>query len=350
MVNVGIAGIGFMGVTHFKAWHVIEEASVTAICTRNEKKLNGDWSDIQGNFGGSGGKQDLTGITGYRAYTDLLADESIQLVDICLPTPMHKQTVLEAFEAGKDVVVEKPIALTLADADAMIDAAKANGRQLFVAQVLRFWPQWLALKRMLDDGRYGKLMGLSLQRVIAAPHWSASISDMGANGGPLIDLHIHDTDFVLYLLGKPQAVHATGMVQNDFVRYVTTNYVYPDGPVVNCRSGAVTTKGRPFQHGFEAYFEEATIAYTAATEPESIDPAHNESSQQKLTVYLPDGTAEHPTIGNEDGFVGQLRHAAECAAAGNASDVIGPQSARDALAVVLAEGESARSGQIVTLD
>ena len=349
MIQVGIAGIGFMGVTHYKAWQQIAQAKVAALCTRDERKRAGDWSGIKGNFGDDGGKQDLADVACHETYEQLLTDDAVQLIDICLPTPLHRRTVLDAFEAGKHVVVEKPIALTLEDADVMIDAARANGKLLMVAQVLRFWPQWQWLKQQVDSGALGKLLGLSLQRVIATPHWSKSIADMGANGGPLIDLHIHDTDFVLYLLGKPNAVHAQGLVQDDFVRYLTTNYIYNQGPIVNCRSGAITTKGRPFQHGFEAYFQKATVSYAVATEPADNDPAQRCSSQQILTVYHEDATVTHPDTGSEDGFIGQLRHAAQCVADNKPSSIIAGEQARQSLAVVLAERESVMSGKIVQL-
>src|SRR5215216_2335310 len=119
MVNIGIAGIGFMGVTHFKALQQVKGARVAAIQARGEKKLAGEWRAVRGNFGESGGIQDLSGVARYRCVSDLLADEAIDLVDICLPTPLHAGVAISALHAGKHVLVEKPIALTLQDADAM---------------------------------------------------------------------------------------------------------------------------------------------------------------------------------------------------------------------------------------
>src|SRR5689334_9691660 len=119
MVNVGIIGIGFMGVTHFKALQQVKGAKVSAICTRNPRKLSGDWSDIKGNFGDIGGVQDLSKVARYQEIEELLADETVDLVSVCLPTHLHREVTIAALEAGKHVLVEKPIALTLRDADAM---------------------------------------------------------------------------------------------------------------------------------------------------------------------------------------------------------------------------------------
>ncbi|MEZ6053353.1 MAG: Gfo/Idh/MocA family oxidoreductase [Planctomycetaceae bacterium] len=102
MIGIGVIGIGFMGMTHFEGARRLNGGKVVAISTRNPQKLAGDWSSIQGNFGPPGSAEtDLTGIECYADYHALLADESVSLVDICLPTDRHEQVVIEALEAGK---------------------------------------------------------------------------------------------------------------------------------------------------------------------------------------------------------------------------------------------------------
>lgn len=344
MVTVGIAGIGFMGVTHFKAWRTLPQARVGAICTRSEAKLAGDWSSIQGNFGDAGGEQDLTGITGYRELDELLDDPKLDLIDICLPTRQHPEVTIRALEAGKHVLVEKPIAIDPADADRMIAAARSAGRLLMVAQVLRFWPEWLWLKQTLDAGNYGKLVGLNCRRIISMPDWSRDMQDLAANGGPMIDLHIHDVDFILYLLGKPRRVMSTGQHSGGLVSYISTLYDY-DGPTVSCQSGAASMKGRMFCHQFEAYFERATAVHGVATEPDGADPGAGQTTSQVLTLYHPDGSVSFPDPPGEEAFAAELRHAAECVASGTESAIIGAESARDALAVTCLEAESVLTGR-----
>ena len=347
MVKVGLAGIGFMGKTHWDAWQQIEAAEVTAICTRSEKKLAGDWSGIQGNFGSGGGEVDLSGVAKYRELGGLLADDSIDLVDLCLPTQLHPDAAIQALEGGKHVLVEKPIALSTGDAKRMVAAAKANDRLLLVAHVLRFWPEWRWLKGKVDDGSYGKLVGLNIRRVISMPDWSKNVADLGANGGPLIDLHIHDVDYILYLLGLPTQVFATGQRNEDFINYVAANFHYTDGPTVSAQSGAVTMKGRMFMHQFEAYFERATIAHGAASEPDNVDYSAQQGASQRLTVYLPDGTAEFPELDLPEAFVAQLSHAAECIASGSGSDIIDGRNATEALSVIESIARSVLTAQPV---
>src|SRR5258708_5795920 len=126
MVRIGIVGIGFMGMIHYLAARRLEEqgvARVSAICSRDPKKRDGDWRGIRGNFGPAGEQMDLSQVRTYERLDALLADRDIDLVDICTPTAQHPTGALAALKAGKNVLVEKPIALRTEDADAMVAAA-----------------------------------------------------------------------------------------------------------------------------------------------------------------------------------------------------------------------------------
>src|SRR5690349_15581951 len=111
MVRIGIAGVGFMGMIHYLAAARLRGAGVAAICTRDKKKLAGDWRGIRGNFGPPGRQMDLGAVKRYEDFNALLADPQIDLVDVCTPTHLHPPMALAALEAGKHVLVEKAIAL-----------------------------------------------------------------------------------------------------------------------------------------------------------------------------------------------------------------------------------------------
>src|SRR5262245_23117424 len=123
MLQVGIVGIGFMGMIHFLAYQRVPGVRVAAICSRSPKKLAGDWRGIMGNFGPPGRKMDLTGIRRFEKFDDMLADTQIDLIDVCLPTRLHRAASLAALKSGKHVLCEKPIALTVRDAQAIVQAA-----------------------------------------------------------------------------------------------------------------------------------------------------------------------------------------------------------------------------------
>ena len=348
MIQVGIAGMGFMGVTHFDAWSKVKEATVSAICTRDEKKLAGDWSTVQGNFGGSGGVRDLGDINRYPSLDDLIKDDRLDLLDLCLPTPMHPDTTVAALEAGRHVLVEKPISVDLADADRMIAAAKASGRKLMVAHVLKFVPQFAHLAKIRDSGIFGQLVALNLRRIISIPDWSKEIGDFPANGGPLIDLHIHDIDFILFLLGPPRRLQSMGREQDGVIVYVSTNYEYANGPQVSCQSGAVSMSSRPFLHEYEACFERATVRFSEVTEPGGVsESGARRTASQVLTIYQNDGSVSYPDMADADGFHLQLQHVADCLTNESMGCMIGAESARDALALAYLEDKSVRSGSMV---
>ena len=357
MVRIGLVGVGFMGMIHFLAARKLQDASVEAICSRDEKKLAGDWRSIQGNFGPRGEVMDLAGVRKYRALDDLLADKDIDLIDICNPTHLHPETAIKALQAGKHVLVEKAIALEPKDADAMLDAAGKAKRLLMVAHVLPFFPEFAFAAQAIRGGQFGKLRGGHFKRIISKPEWSADIGDAAKTGGPAIDLHIHDTHFIGLVCGVPNRVFSTGVLMVDdslreskgtrgasvpqtAVDYLTTAYLYgPGGAAVTCSSGALTMKGRPFVHGYEIYLERATLIYESGTCP--------------LTVLKADGSSEQPKLAGGDeataAFTIEIQAAIDSIKTGKEHDYLSAKLARDALVLCHRECESVRTGKIVAI-
>ncbi len=340
MVRIGIVGVGFMGMIHFLAARNLKGARVAAVCSRDPKKLAGDWRSIHGNFGPRGEMMDLSAVKKYDRLEALLADPEIDLVDVCNPTDLHPATALAALRAGKHVLVEKAIALTAVDAAAMLEAARQARRFLMVAHVLPFFPEFAYAAEVIRSGRHGKVLGAHFKRVIARPDWSAEIADAGKTGGPAVDLHIHDTHFIGLVCGVPQRVFSLGIEEGGAVQYLTTQYLYgPGGPAVSCSSGAVAQKGRPFVHGYEIYLEKATLVYESGTAP--------------LTVLTADGKVEQPTLpGGGDAttaFTLELQAAVDGVTSGKEPDLLSGKLARDALVLCHKECESVRSGQAVAI-
>src|SRR5438093_1477130 len=243
MVRIGIVGVGFMGMIDYLAARKLKGAAVTAICSRDPKKLAGDWRGIRGNFGPAGEQMDLSNIKRYDRLEALLADPEIDLVDICNPTNLHAATAIAALKAGKHALVEKAIALEAKDADAMVKTAGQAGKLLMVAHVLPFFPEFAFAAQAIRSGVHGRLLGAHFKRIISKPDWSAEIGDASKTGGPAVDLHIHDTHFIGLVCGVPNHVFSTGVESNGAVDYLTTAYLYgPGGPAVTCSSGALTMK------------------------------------------------------------------------------------------------------------
>ena len=347
MVSIGIVGLGFMGMTHYRGIQKVRGGKVTAICTRDPKKRQGDWRGIGGNFGAPGGQENLKGISTYKDVDDLLGDPKIDLVDICLPTDQHCDVAIRAMRAGKHVLVEKPISLSLKDADRMVRVSKETGKLLMVAHVLPFFPEFAFVKQVVASGEYGAVKGAHFKRIISSPNWSAGLTNMARSGGPGVDLHIHDTHFILVLFGKPDQVRSDGrLVDDQYVEYISTSYRYKDHPnlCVTCASGAISQRGRAFTHGFEVYLDEATVLFEFAT------LAGKPTLTMPVTVVTADGKAKKPRLGAADpvvAFTHEIQAAVDSIQSGQVNPALSGENGAQALSLCFKEVSSVRSGRAV---
>ncbi|MCX6592388.1 MAG: Gfo/Idh/MocA family oxidoreductase [Acidobacteria bacterium] len=202
-MRIAVCGLGFMGATHIKAITASPSVTLAAVVSSDPKKLAGDFSGVGGNLDTTSEAIDLSAVKKYSTIEEALADPEIDAVDLCLPTYLHAPQAIAALAAGKHVLIEKPMALSGADCDAIIAAAKAADRVVMCAQVLRFFPMYSVLPK--DKPRAARF-----RRRCAAPGWGAWLKDKSRSGGGVFDLLIHDVDLMIHLYGSPQSVTATG--------------------------------------------------------------------------------------------------------------------------------------------
>jgi predicted dehydrogenase len=346
MIRIGIVGVGFMGMTHFEGARKLKGARVAAIATRDPKKLAGNWTSIQGNFGPRGGHVDLSKVKKFADYQSLLADPDIDLVDICLPNDQHEQAVLDSLLAGKHTIVEKAIALEVKAAERMVAAAAKARRLLMVAHVLPFFPEFRFAAECIQSGKYGRLRSAHFRRVVSKPDWSKDMADIRKTGGPGIDLHIHDNHFIGLTCGVPKAVYSRGILERGFMQYSSTQYLYDDpAKVVSCVTGGISAPGLAFAHGYEINLERATLLYeynTLGGEPVLNRP---------LTLLTADGKMTNPKLkgGTEwcAAFTAELQAAVEGVEAGKAPELLSGTLARDALKLCYLEAKSIATGKPV---
>lgn len=349
MLRVGIVGIGFMGWIHYLAYRNHGEVKLAAICTRDPKRLAGDWRGIQGNFGPPGEEVDLTGVAKYSELSQLLADPEIDVVDLCLPPYLHKDATIAAFKAGKHVFCEKPLALNAADCDQMVAAAASAGRQLFTGHVLPFLPEYTFVRNAVASGEFGKILGGHFKRVISDPLWLTDFYDLQKVGGPLIDLHVHDAHFIRLLFGMPTSVCSQGRVRGGTVEYCNSMFTFADPSLcVSSTSGVINQQGRPFTHAFEIHFEKATMFFEFAVLTGEVG-----NLVTPLTVAHADGTVTRPALPPGDpmlaAFEAEIAEVAECAAANRSSTLLGGELARDAIVMCQKQAESVVSGAPVKM-
>lgn len=332
MIKVGIAGIGFMGWIHWLAYQQAEGIEVAAIATPEPERLAGDWTAIKGNFGPAGQQVDLTGIATYESLDEMLANDELDLIDLCLPPALHSAAIINAAEAGKHVFCEKPLALNLADCDRAMASCRQWDRLLMVGQVLPFFTEFQFVREQIKSGIYGRLLGGNFKRVISDPTWLSRFYDPDVVGGPLFDLHVHDAHFIRLLFGMPTQVESSGRVRGQVVEFCHSIFRFADPSlVVAATMGVINQQGRPFTHGFEIHFEQATIhfEFAALAGPQAAELC-------PLKVFTPDGQVLFPELGDGDplrAFDREIQEVANCVAENRPSAILAGELARDAIEI-----------------
>jgi predicted dehydrogenase len=348
MLRVGLVGIGFMAWIHYLSYKKTKGVKVAAVCTRDERRLGGDWRGIQGNFGPPGEKVDLSGVSKYASLEVLLADPSIDLVDICLPPNMHAEASIAALKAGKHVFVEKPMGLTTAECDQIMKAAGKAGKQVMVGHSLPFLPEYAFARKVIDSGKYGKLLGGHFNRVISDPLWLKDFWDPKKVGGPLVDLHVHDAHFIRLLFGMPTAVMSQGRMRGEMVEYCVSQFQFSDPSlVVTSASGVINQQGRPFTHGYEIHLEKATLYFSLSVLPGNV------LQITPLTVVNGKGKADQPKMPPGDpmllAFDAEIPEVVKSAASNKPSALLSGTLARDAIVLCHKQTQAIRSGMLVKI-
>ncbi len=242
MLKVGLVGVGGISGAHIPAWEEMENAELVALCDIRPERMEK--------------------YSGKRCYTDfdeMLANEELDILDICLPTYLHADFAVKAMEKGINVITEKPISLKEEDVERVYSTAEKNGVKFMVAQVLRFWPEYELLKEIYDSKRYGKLLSGTMIRLGGYPKWSWDgwMMDEKRSGLVPFDLHIHDLDFMVYAFGMPKVAYQyrSKLPKQDFI---SLSYDFGDFSINSEASWYAV--GYPFTAEFRFQFEDAVVS------------------------------------------------------------------------------------------
>ncbi len=308
MKEVRVAMLGFGGIarTHKVAYELLAKEGypvrVVAACDVNPEQFT---SATQTNLGGKN-TDDLTGVALFENVDEMMHKIDFDMADICVPSYLHKQYAVQMMEAGKHVLSEKPMALTSADCEEMLRVSEKTGRLLMIGQCLRFEPAYLYLKKCVDEGTFGKLKNLFMDRLSVYPMWGFEkwYCDTEKSGGCIMDLHIHDIDMARFLLGNPEAVSAVSYDGISRWQVVNSRLYYPKTMVVATGSWdeSATT---PFSFSYRARFEQASLIsngskvmlYPDEGEPMQVElPKVNRMAEEirKIVSMILD-----PTVKNE---------------------------------------------------
>lgn len=336
-VNVAVVGLGLMGVTHLKAYQQIEGAQIVAVADNVRSPISGVLAGASGNTGGADSIHLGPNVKAYKNFEELLADPAVDLVSLCVPTQLHAPQAIAALHAGKHVVCEKPLARSTAIAREIVAVAKNSPGYFMPAMCMRFWPGWAWLKELVEKKTYGKVLAARFRRVSAPPAWGQKTYFNGAeSGGALLDLHIHDTDFVQFLFGRPLSVYSAG--QSHFsgaIDHVVTHYQVAGGATVYAEGSWLQIAG--FAMSYTINFEKMTLDFDSSRGAGAL--VLTEKGKPARTVAL------DPS----DGYIGELRHMVQSIQAGTPPTVVTAEDGLQAVEICEAEEQSAKAGKIVLL-
>ena len=273
--------------------------------------------------------------------------ERVDIVDVCTPTPAHKEGVLAAAKGGKPVVCEKPIARHLSDAQEMIAACEDAGVPLFIAHVVRFFPQYARAKEALEAGTLGEPGVIRLLRAGTFPRptpdtWYNSFE---AGGGVVMDLSIHDLDFARWCFGEVERVFARGLTFSgrSMTDHCLVTLAFENGALGHIEGSWASPPG-PFRTALELAGTKGLLEWDAA------DPAPVQASlriRDEGAERVPQ-SMDNPLAPEDDPYYLELQHVLEVLEAGGELRVT-PQDGMKALELSLATIESVKTGRPVTL-
>ncbi len=336
MVKVGVIGLGMMGTTHLDVYNNRDDVEVVAVSDIDDDRLHGR-TIAAGNVDGQAqGGFDFASVKKYDEGKKLIRNKHIELVDVCLPTPLHMDFGRRVLKAGKHLMVEKPVARTYREAKRFIDAAEKAERFSMVGQCIRFWPEWAWLKQAIDEQRYGRVLAAHFRRVSQHPG-APFYLDGEACGGALLDLHVHDVDFIQYCFGLPKSVSSIGYSkQSGAIDHVLTRYDYEAIPVVVAEGGWAMADGFGFCMQYSVNFERATVEYDMAGSP-------------TLKVIEAGKPPEHPQVDSRMGYELEIDYLLGCIKSGRRPENATIASAAQAVKIAEAEAKSVQTGRSVKI-
>ena len=295
MLKVGLVGVGGISGAHIPAWQSMEDVELVALCdVRPEQMMR------------------YPELRQYTDMDDMLAKEQLDILDICLPTYLHADAAVKAMERGIHVLSEKPVSLKTEDVHRLYETAKRNNVRFMVAQVLRFWPEYVYLKEIYDSGRYGKLLSGRMARLGHMPGWSWDnwMKDESRSGLVPFDLHIHDLDFMVYTFGKPKQVSSFRARRPD--QDVFTAVYQFDGFYVDSEATWYAAP-YPFHASYRFQFEKALIVLDGALTVYEVDG-------KTFTVGADGGETGGIELPPTNAYANEIRYFADCVKAGRDAD------------------------------
>jgi predicted dehydrogenase len=321
-MQIALIGAGGIAQVHCSGYDQLEDARITAVIDTNPEAA-----------ARTARRYSATEYTSIEAF---LAAERPDAVDICSPTYFHAEQAALCLEAGLHVLCEKPMSLDRRGADRVMEAWKRSGKFLMIAQVIRFWPEYMALKNIVEQRPYGALRQVFLSRTSAAPGWGSGwYLDPALSGMAPFELHVHDLDFVYYLLGKPRGVRANGWREDRLhASYLRTHLDYP-GILVEVEAGWYDAPVS-FAATYRAVFERAVLDYRS----DGLWLFETGAKEGKRMDLAPAASATGLNLPATDAYASEIAYFCGCVRENRPPEIITPLQSREVMEMLFQALES----------
>ncbi|MEG1752547.1 MAG: Gfo/Idh/MocA family oxidoreductase [Christensenella sp.] len=330
-VKIAVIGLGFIGITHLQALKTAKNVVLVAVVDVNEalgKKTAQEY-----------------GVLYYSDIESLCHTQAVDIVDICVPTWLHEDCIIYAAKQGKHILCEKPITFTMESYQRMVQAVTAANVKFMVAQVIRFWPEYVRIKELQERGEFGDIRQVAMRRLCETPNWSAWYSDPQKSGGALYDLMLHDLDFAQYFLGEMRCVYATGtQSETGCWNHVLANISFKNGACASVEACNAAFGHFPFAMAMRVFADKMLAEY-------ELHAGHNidEIGERALYTYTHKAGASKQLIEETDPYTAEIDYFAQCVQQNKACDTVSIASAQNTLRLVLAVKESLETGRVISL-
>jgi UDP-N-acetylglucosamine 3-dehydrogenase len=336
VIQIALVGTGFIAKVHAESIRKLPNARLAAVVSSDRER----GTQFAAKYGA----------TVYPSLDALLAaGGDVDAVDICAPTYLHADMVEAAAAARKHILCEKPIALSLNDADRMIRAVEKNAVKSMIGHTLRFWPEYAKTKEIIDRGDLGKPLSAFCERLAATPDWHKGNwgFDTKKSGGASVDLHIHDLDYLIWIFGDPRVVNARGVYDERLGGFYHINSCieFAGGTSATAIGGWGFGGSFPFTAAFRVLCEKGSIEWIFRAGKNIEERSHT----AKLTIYGQDGKTVEPSVSGEDAYYLECKYFVDCLDQGRNIEIGTLRDSRTALALALAATESARKKKTVTI-
>ncbi len=309
MIKIGLIGAGFMGGTHAACYEALlakVDFKVTAIADPDSDRVE----KLARKFGAKV----------YATGKELIENGDVNTVDICLPTFLHTEHALLAMKKGYNVLIEKPVCLHEEEACRLLEMKQKTGARVAVGHCIRFWPEYVYLKKLIENKTYGRLISGVFKRISPRPLWGWEqwLLDSKRSGSAALDMHIHDVDYVRYILGVPADIKAEVSAMDGNNEHIFSLYKYEDA-VVSIEGGWDYPMGMPFEMEYRVRFDRATVVFNSGRTPSLM--LYNEDGTVTQPVPEQEFNSESEGLGGNlsslGGYFNEIKYFLECLKSGD---------------------------------